>query len=62
MYLAKNLTSKSLKGIGEIFGGRDHSTVIYSCKAIQDMMDIDLVFKDTVQELEKKIKLSLHEA
>lgn len=62
MYLAKNLTTKSLKGIGEIFGGRDHSTVIYSCKAIQDMMDIDLVFKDTVQDIEKKIRLSLHES
>ncbi len=62
MYLAKNLTTKSLKGIGEIFGGRDHSTVIYSCKAIQDMMDIDVVFKDTVEDLEKKIKLSLHES
>ncbi len=30
MYLAKNLTNKSLKAIGENFGGRDHSTVIYS--------------------------------
>lgn len=60
MYLAKNLTSKSLKGIGEMFGGRDHSTVIYSCKTVQDMMDTDMVFKDTVSELEKKLKLSLN--
>lgn len=60
MYLAKNLTSKSLKGIGEMFGGRDHSTVIYSCKTVQDMMDTDLVFKDTVAELEKKLRMSLN--
>ncbi|MFZ4544176.1 MAG: chromosomal replication initiator protein DnaA [Saprospiraceae bacterium] len=60
MYLAKNLTSKSLKGIGEMFGGRDHSTVIYSCKTVQDMMDTDVVFKDTVAELEKKLKMSLN--
>lgn len=59
MYLAKNLTSKSLKGIGEMFGGRDHSTVIYSCKTVQDMMDTDLVFKDTVSEIEKKLRLTL---
>lgn len=61
MYLAKNLTDKSLKAIGEIFGGRDHSTVIYSCKTVQDLMETDTIFKDTVSDLEKKIKLSLHE-
>lgn len=61
MYLAKNLTDKSLKAIGDRFGGRDHSTVIYSCKTVQDLMETDVVFKDTVAELEKKIKLSLNE-
>lgn len=60
MYLAKNLTNKSLKAIGENFGGRDHSTVIYSCRAVQDMMDTDNNFKSTVADLEKKIKMSLH--
>ncbi len=61
MFLAKKLTNKSLKTIGENFGGRDHSTVIYSCKAVQDMMDTDMIFKDTVAELEKKLKMSLNE-
>ncbi len=61
MYLAKNLTNKSLKAIGENFGGRDHSTVIYSCKAVQDLLDTDMIFKDTVSDLEKKIKMSLNE-
>lgn len=61
MYLAKNLTDKSLKAIGETFGGRDHSTVIYSCKTVQDLMETDAIFKDTVSELEKKIKMSLNE-
>jgi len=61
MYLAKNLTDKSLKAIGENFGGRDHSTVIYSVNTVQDLLDTDVVFKDTVSELERKIKLSLNE-
>jgi len=61
MYLAKNLTDKSLKAIGETFGGRDHSTVIYSCKTVQDLMETDLILKDTVSELEKKIRLSLND-
>ncbi len=59
MFLAKKLTDNSLKAIGAKFGGRDHSTVIYSCNAVQDLMDTDVVFKDTVQELEKKVSMSL---
>lgn len=59
MFLAKKLTNNSLKQIGAKFGGRDHSTVIYSCNAVQDLMDTDLVFKDTVQELEKRVSMSL---
>lgn len=61
MYLAKNLTDRSLKAIGDTFGGRDHSTVIYSCKTVQDLMETDVVFKETVSDLEKKIRMSLHE-
>jgi chromosomal replication initiator protein len=62
MYLAKNMTNASLKAIGEQFGGRDHSTVIHSCKAVQDLMDTDLIFKDTVVDLEKKIKMNINGA
>ncbi|MCB0651128.1 MAG: chromosomal replication initiator protein DnaA [Saprospiraceae bacterium] len=61
MYLTKKLTGKSLKAIGENFGGRDHSTVIHSCKTVQDLMETDAILKDTVADLEKKIKLSLNE-
>ncbi len=61
MYLAKNMTNKSLKVIGDNFGGRDHSTVIYSCKAVGDLLDTDDIFKNAVQELEKKIKMSVYD-
>ncbi len=59
MYLAKKMTKKSLKAIGETFGGRDHSTVIYSVKAVRDLIDTDVITRETVKELEKKIKMSL---
>jgi chromosomal replication initiator protein len=59
MFLAKKMTNQSLKAIGAKFGGRDHSTVIYSCNAVQDLMDTDAIFKDTVQELEKQLSMSL---
>ena len=59
MYLAKNHTTNSLKTIGDQFGGRDHSTVIYSCRTVQDLMDTDTLFKDTVSELEKKVQMTI---
>lgn len=59
MYFSKSYTNKSLKTIGESFGGRDHSTVIYSCKAVQDLLDTDTVFKDSVTALEQQIKLNI---
>jgi len=61
MYLTKNLTNHSLKSIGQIFGGKDHSTVIYSCKSVVDMMQIDSDFKNTVETIEKNIKMSINE-
>ncbi len=62
MYLAKNHTTNSLKTIGDQFGGRDHSTVIYSCRTVQDLMDTDILFKDTVFELEKKVQMTISSA
>lgn len=59
MYLAKNYTNSSLKMIGDSFGGRDHSTVIHSLKAVQDMLDTDLLFKDKVNALVKKVQSNL---
>lgn len=60
MYLAKTYTNNSLKMIGDSFGGRDHSTVLYSLKAVQDLMDTDMLFKDTVTALEKKVQMTLN--
>lgn len=60
MYLAKNYTNSSLKSIGGKFGGKDHSTVIYSINAVQNLMDTDTLFKSTVEELKKKVQLSLN--
>ncbi len=56
MYFAKQITNYSLKAIGDSFGGRDHSTVIYSVRAVNDMIDTDAEFKRTVRDLEKKLR------
>lgn len=41
IFMSRKLTNLSLKEIGAEFGGRDHSTVLHSCSAIQDYLDTD---------------------
>lgn len=41
MYLAKQLTTRSLPEIGRKFGGRDHSTVIHAVRRIEGLRDTD---------------------
>lgn len=59
MFLAKSYTKNSLKVIGKHFGGRDHSTVIHSCQAVQNLIDTDDEFKEQVSEIQKKIQMSI---
>lgn len=59
MFLAKNFTKNSLKAIGKHFGGRDHSTVIHSCQAVQNQIDTDTDFNESVKDLQKKIQMSI---
>ncbi|MDP2160939.1 MAG: chromosomal replication initiator protein DnaA [Flavobacterium sp.] len=58
MYLAKQHTKSSLKSIGMHFGGRDHSTVIYACQTVDDLMDTDKKFKSWVGDIQKKLKMT----
>lgn len=58
MYLSKLHTKTSLKSIGAFFGGRDHSTVIYACQTVDDLIDTDKKFKAYVADIQKKIKMS----
>ena len=41
MYLAKQLTSRSLPEIGRKFGGRDHTTVMHAVKKIEELIASD---------------------
>ncbi len=56
MYLAKQLTEGSLSDIGKNMGGKDHATVIYACKQVEDKKSKDENFNRMVETLLHKIK------
>jgi len=56
MYLSRKLTDLSLVSIGERFGGKDHATVIHSCKKIEQDIKIKKELKTIVEKLESRIK------
>jgi chromosomal replication initiator protein len=58
MYLARNLTDISTIGIGDAFGGRDHTTVMHACNKIKEKMGIDIYFNAKINEVIKKIRLN----
>lgn len=56
MYLCRELTDLSLPKIGQQFGGRDHTTVIYAVKKITGMMTNERTIYNQVTELTNRIK------
>ena len=51
MYLAKELTQKSLPEIGDAFGGRDHTTVLHACRKIESLKEETHEIKEDFQNL-----------
>ncbi|MDI6715471.1 MAG: chromosomal replication initiator protein DnaA [Actinomycetota bacterium] len=56
MYLARELTDLSLPKIGEDFGGRDHTTVMYANAKISKMISTHREIYNQIQELTNRIK------
>lgn len=57
MYLCREMTDLSLPKIGDLFGGRDHTTVIHACEKISE----ELKNNPTLQVTINRIKTSLTE-
>ena len=55
MYLAKQHTKAPLTTIGSAIGGRNHATVLHSCKAVTNLIETDKAFRRQVEEIEKKV-------
>ncbi|UKK66856.1 chromosomal replication initiator protein DnaA [Prevotella communis] len=57
MYLAQKYTKMPASRIGQLIGGRDHSTVIHSCSAIEQRMKLDKAFVEELNSIEHSFKL-----
>ena len=58
MYLMRQYTTLSLPRIGECFGGKDHTTVIYSCEKIAQLKESDRKLAHTLVELVDNINIT----
>ncbi|WP_343605676.1 chromosomal replication initiator protein DnaA [Roseateles sp.] len=56
MYLAKELTQKSLPEIGELFGGRDHTTVLHAVRKIGGERQKNTELNQQLHVLEQTLK------
>jgi chromosomal replication initiator protein len=56
MYLAKQLTPRSLPEIGRRFGNRDHTTVMHAIRRIDELRAVDAVLNEDVETLRRVLQ------
>ncbi len=56
MYLAKQLTARSLPEIGRKFGGRDHTTVMHAVKKVDELKGLDSGFAEDIELLRRMLE------
>ena len=54
-YVVRYITSLPMKEIGQEFGGRDHSSVVYAIQKVEDRMATNPSFKGLVNDIIKNI-------
>ena len=56
MYLAKQMTSRSLPEIGRRFGGRDHTTIMHGVKKIEELRSADRSLAEDIDLLRRLLE------
>jgi chromosomal replication initiator protein len=56
MYIARDLTDLSLPQIGEVFGGRSHTTVLHGCNKIADEMQFDSGLRNHIEQIQARLQ------
>lgn len=55
MFLSRDLTDLSLPQIGDIFGGRSHTTVLHGCSKITEEMEFDSGLRNHIQSIKQTL-------
>lgn len=55
-YLGQKFTASSLSQIGRELGGRDHTTILHSCKKIEKMFATDANFREEIENIEVTLR------
>ena len=53
MSISKELTKNSLPEIGDLFGGRDHTTVIHACKKVEELRSTDIKMTEDYNNIKR---------
>lgn len=56
MYLTREMTGMSLPQIGNVFGGRDHTTVLHSCKTVEANMKANTDIRAVVEDIKTLVR------
>lgn len=54
-YVVRSITNLPMKSIGDEFGGRDHSTIVYAIQKVESQMAKDSSYKNMVNDIIKNI-------
>ncbi len=57
MYLMRQHTDLSLPKIGEVFGGKDHTTVLYACDKVKVLQEKDAEIAKTIRQIRERIRV-----
>lgn len=55
-YIVRDVTQLSMASIGQEFGGRDHSTIVYAISQVEKNMQVDRKYKETIEDITKNIR------
>ncbi|MEI8388668.1 MAG: chromosomal replication initiator protein DnaA [bacterium] len=55
IYLSRNLTNSSFPSIGNAFGGRKHTTILYAYEKMKEEIQTNKILSETVNEISNKI-------
>ena len=58
IHIVREITQMSMSSIGEEFGGRDHSTIVYAIQQVEKNMEQNSRYKETIEDIIKNIRNS----